>query len=110
MTEHDNEIEAALSDPPFEDIILDVRRQPDRPRMSFEKGWPDDVWSVGIDRFDFLGVDNDGALYWDGKKVEVRHPLSLTMWQRIGAVALTLSAVVGAAAAAVSAYADIAKP
>lgn len=81
--DYDNGIEEAWNNPPFVDIEIDVRRQPDRPRMSFEKSWPDDVWSVGIDRFDFLGVDNDGALYWDGKKVEVRHPLSLTMWQRI---------------------------
>ena len=51
----------------------------------------------------FVGVDQEAALYWDGKPVEIKRPLSLTVWQRIGAVAVTLSAVAGAGAAVVSA-------
>lgn len=86
---------------------IDPKRQPDRPRLPYEKNWPDDVWSVGLHRIDLLGVDDDGNLYWNGKRIEVRRPLSLSFWQKTGAVAVTISAVVGAGAAAVSAYADL---
>jgi hypothetical protein len=82
-------------------------RSPSRARKEWEKSWPSDVWTIGVDRLDLLGVDEEGNLYWDGKPIEIRRPLSLTAWQRIGAVVLAVSALVAAGAAVVSAYADL---
>lgn len=65
------------------------------------------MWSIGINRLDLLGVDDDGNLYWNGKPIEVRKSVALSLWQRVGAISVTLSAIVGAGAAAVSAYADL---
>ncbi|MFC3440760.1 hypothetical protein ACFOKF_06020 [Sphingobium rhizovicinum] len=86
-------------------IAPGVRQQ--RERYDFEKAWPDTVWSIGINRLDLLGVDDDGNLYWNGKPIEVRKSVALSLWQRVGAISVTLSAIVGAGAAAVSAYADL---
>lgn len=86
------------------------QRAPNRDRYDFEGRWPDNVWSIGVNRIDLLGVDEEGSLYWNGKPIEMKRPLTLTVWQRVGAVAVALSAVVAAASAAVSAYADMAKP
>ena len=79
---------------------------PDRERTSIEQSWPANVWNIGMDRLDYLGVDDKGQLYWNGQPLEVRRPLSLSFWQRIGAVAIAVSAVVGALAATASAVAD----
>ncbi|KRC81479.1 hypothetical protein ASE13_03550 [Sphingomonas sp. Root241] len=56
---------------------------------------------------DRLGVGDDGSIYWDGKAIEIRRSVTLTVAQKIGAALVTASAVVAAAAAAVSAYADL---
>jgi hypothetical protein len=80
--------------------------QTNRERREIEKDWPPHVWSVGLDRLDYLGVDSAGNLYWDGKRVEIRRPLSLSLWQKIGAVLLAASAVTGAVATGISAWAD----
>lgn len=77
-----------------------------RDRWEVEANWPPHVWSVGIDRLDYLGVDNKRNLYWDGKRIEIRRPLSLSFWQKTGAVLLAASAIAGALAASVSAWAD----
>ena len=53
-----------------------------------------------------MGVGDDGALYWDGKPVEVAKRLSLTTWQRIGAVLTVLAALTAAGASVASAIAD----
>lgn len=79
---------------------------PARERWEVEKDWPVHVWAIGLDRLDYLGVDRDGNLYWDGERVEVRKPLSLTFWQKVGAVTVTLSTIVAAGAAVASALAD----
>lgn len=78
----------------------------DRERYESEKDWPPHVWCIGLDRLDLLGVDDEGDLYWDGKRVEVRKRLNLTMWQRVGAVVIAGSTLVAAAAAVASAIAD----
>jgi hypothetical protein len=70
------------------------------------KDWPAGVYPISLDGLSHLGVGNDGAVYWDGRPIEVRR--TLTTWQRVGAVTVTASAVVAAFAAAVSAYADLA--
>lgn len=68
--------------------------------------WPQHVRPISLDGLRFLGVGDDGLIYWDGKAIEMRR--ALTRWQRVGAVLVTLSAIVGAGAAVASAYADIA--
>ncbi|WP_156404724.1 hypothetical protein [Sphingomonas sp. Root241] len=71
------------------------------------EGWPRDVRPISIDGMDRLGVGDDGSIYWDGKAIEIRRSVTLTVAQKIGAALVTASAVVAAAAAAVSAYADL---
>jgi hypothetical protein len=46
-----------------------------------------------------LGIDRRGNLYWGGKPVEVRH-FWLTRWQKVGAVIIAVSALIGAIGAA----------
>lgn len=70
--------------------------------------WPPGVRPISIDGLDELGVGNDGRIYWQGRPIEVQQSVTLTAAQRLGAVVVALSAIVGAAAAAVSAYADLA--
>ena len=85
---------------------IDASRRQSRDRFPFEKDWPEDVWCIGINRIDLLGVDGKGNLYWDGRPVEYRRPVVLSAWQRFAAFLIALSAVVAAVSAAVSAYAD----
>jgi hypothetical protein len=65
--------------------------------------WPAGVREIGMEETDCLGVDRRGNLYWDGKPVEVRH-FWLTRWQRVGAVIVTLSALIVAIAAVTQAW------
>lgn len=67
--------------------------------------WPAHVRQISQEGLGFLGVGDDGLIYWDGRAIEMRR--ALTVWQAVGAVLVTVSAVVGAGAAAVSAYADL---
>lgn len=52
--------------------------------------WPAGVRVISVDGTALFGVDDDNQLYWDGKVVELRSPLSLTAWQKVGAVLLVL--------------------
>jgi hypothetical protein len=61
--------------------------------------WEPGVRTVGLEELDCLGIDRHGNLYWDGKPVEVRH-VWLTRWQKVGAVVIAVSAIVGAIGAA----------
>ena len=67
--------------------------------------WPKHVYPISLDGLSFLGVGDDGLIYWDGKPIEMKR--ALTYWQRVGALTVTLSAIVGAVAAALNAYADL---
>ena len=78
-----------------------------RDRYAYEAGWPADVWSIGLDRLDLLGVDAAGNLYWDGRAVEYRKPLVLTTWQRLTAAVVALAAVIAAVAGVVQAWAAV---
>lgn len=80
---------------------------PQRDRYDWEKEWPSQVWSIGLDRLDLLGVDGKGQLYWNGHQIEIRQPLSLTFWQRAGAVIIVISSAATAIATAVLAYAAL---
>lgn len=67
--------------------------------------WPDDVQGISNKGLSLLGIDSQNRLYWDGKRVPT---VMLTGWQKAGAFFITVSAVVAALAAVVSAYADVA--
>ena len=84
----------------------DGRKHPAQSTGDPRVGWPEGVRPISVDGLDHLGVDDDGALFWDGRPVEVRKSLTLTTMQRIGAVIVTGSAFVAGVAASVSAYAD----
>lgn len=79
---------------------------PDRERWPIEESWPSHVWGMDVDRLGHLGYDSDGNLYWDGKPIEIRRPLSLSWWQKAGVIIVTFSAAVTALAAVFSAVAD----
>ncbi|API58361.1 hypothetical protein BSL82_02765 [Tardibacter chloracetimidivorans] len=85
-------------------------KNPDRERSELEKGWPPHVWGIGLDRLGYLGVDQDANLYWDGKPIEISRQVDLKFWQKVGAVLVTISAIVGAGAAVASAIADWVRP
>jgi hypothetical protein len=70
--------------------------------------WPTGVRPVSVEGLGLLGVSEDGRLYWDGIPVEVARTFTLSWWQRLAAILVSLSAVIAAGAACVSAYADIA--
>ena len=88
------------------DLMDDGRRHPAQSTGEPHAGWPAGVRPISMDGIDHLGVGDDGTLYWDGKPVEVRKSLTLTTMQKVGALAVAASAIVGAGAAAVSAYAE----
>jgi hypothetical protein len=69
--------------------------------------WPPGIRPISLEGLDHIGVGLDGDLYWDGKPVVVRKGVSLTGLQKAGALIVGLAAVIGACAAAVSAYADL---
>jgi hypothetical protein len=71
------------------------------------ENWPEGVRPIAFEGLDHLGVGEDGALYWDGKPVEVRRVLHFNWWQRVGAVAVALSAVASAGAAVISSLCDL---
>lgn len=83
------------------------RKHPAQSTTPAVDGWPEGVRPISMDGMGHLGVGDDGTLFWDGKPVEVRRSVTLTWWQRLGAVLVAGSAVVAAAAAAVSAYVDV---
>jgi hypothetical protein len=58
--------------------------------------WPRRVHSISMEGLNLLGVDDQYQLYWDGKPIEIKRTLSLSIWQRVGAVTITLSAAAGA--------------
>jgi homospermidine synthase len=69
--------------------------------------WPEGVQPINFDGIGHLGVGADGRLYWKGKPVEVARTFSLSRWQRAGAFLTVTAATVAAAAAVVSAWADL---
>lgn len=71
-------------------------------RGSGPKEWPSHVRPISLTGVNFLGLDDNGQLYWDGKliKTEVR----LSILQNVGVAITVLSAIVAAIATAVQAY------
>jgi len=58
--------------------------------------WSREIRPISFNGLALFGIDGQRQLYWNGRPIEIRKPLSLTAWQRIGAVLVTLSAVAGA--------------
>ena len=67
------------------------------------KAWPKGVSQITLEKLDLLGIDEQNRLYWNGDQVELSY--RLTRWQAVGAVSVTISAIVGALATAVQAWA-----
>lgn len=81
-------------------------RRPNRERYDFEANWPSNVWSIGVDRVDLIGVDEQGELYWNGRRVEVRRGVSLTFWQKVGAIIVAIATICAATGTCITAYTD----
>ena len=87
--------------------MTDQRTHHAQSNESTPTGWPNGVRPISLDGLVHIGVGTDGDLYWDGKPVVIRKGVSLTGLQKAGALIVGLAAVIGACAAAVSAYADL---
>lgn len=69
--------------------------------------WPEKVKPIGLDGLEYLGVDRDGQLYWDGKLVDVGRRIDLSRWQIAFGVASLVAASIASGSAAISAWADL---
>lgn len=50
-----------------------------------------DIRPITFDEIERLGLDAENQLYWDGKLIETKKRLSLTLWQKVGAIITVLS-------------------
>ncbi|MFA6020331.1 MAG: hypothetical protein WC722_08730 [Rhodospirillales bacterium] len=66
--------------------------------------WPQGIKPISLDGTGLFGLDAKHRLYWDGKLVHVERGISLTFWQKTGAIIGIAAAVVAALASAVQAY------
>lgn len=74
---------------------IDLGEEADRSR------WPRGVKPIGYGQMDKIGVDAEGRLYWDGKRVEVSRRLDLSTGERWFALivgAFTIMGSIGAVA------------
>ena len=89
----------------MDDREQELKEVPLRPAN--KAAWPKGIRSISYDEADALGVDAKGELYWHGKPVEIRRPLDLTWWQKLGAIIVaiaTVFAALGAVAQGFTAY------
>lgn len=85
-----------------EQELKDVPHRP--PNLST---WPKGIRSISLEEAGALGVDAKGELYWQGKPVEIRRPLDLTVgqfWLAVIVAVATAFAAVGAVAQGFAAY------
>ncbi len=57
--------------------------------------WPEGVEQVGLEDLGRLGIDRDDQLFWDGRRIEVRKSLNLTLFQKVITGIVTFFAVLG---------------
>lgn len=58
-----------------------------------------------MDGMAFMGVDEKGLLYWDGRPVEVRRRLDLSGWEKAFAIAVGFFTILGGAGAVAQGWA-----
>ncbi|MGN6375367.1 MAG: hypothetical protein ACTHMG_07410 [Sphingomonas sp.] len=70
-------------------------------------GAPPGVRPISLDALNYLGVSDEGELYWiDTKVLTAKKQIRLTFWQSFGAILTVIAALIAAGAACISAYAD----
>ncbi len=55
--------------------------------------WPSVVKAISIDMMAYIGLDDNGNLYWNGKPIEVRKTFDLKWWQVLLAIMTALGAM-----------------
>lgn len=50
-----------------------------------------DIRPIEIDEMGRMGLDAENQLYWNGELIKVKKRISLTLWQKIGAIITVLS-------------------
>lgn len=68
--------------------------------------WDSSIRPITMDGTSLIGIDGQGRIYWDGQRLAV-DSLSLTSWQKFGAVVIAVSTAIAAIAACLSAYAEL---
>jgi hypothetical protein len=61
-----------------------------------KKTWDKGIRPIALAEIDSLGLDVNGNLYWQGKKVKTVETIELTVWQNTIAVIATVATVVQA--------------
>jgi len=87
----------------MDDREQELKEVPLRPAN--KAAWPKGIRSISYDEADALGVDAKGELYWHGKPVEIRRPLDLTWWQKLGAAVVAIATVIAALGAVAQGFA-----
>mgnify|MGYP003656109094 CR=1 FL=1 len=59
--------------------------------------WANGVRPISQNGLGLLGIDDNGALYWDGKKIEIKNTLTLSKIQLGLAIMVAIAASVSAA-------------
>ena len=61
-----------------------------------QPGWPTGVRPILVPDLKRLGINEQNELFWDGRHVEIRRPLTLTRFQKFITIIVTFCAVLGA--------------
>ena len=69
--------------------------------------WPKDVRAISMEGLTLFGLDERYRLYWDGRPVEMRQTLTLTLWQRLAAITTVAAAVIAAISVAATAWIEV---
>jgi hypothetical protein len=62
-------------------------------------GWPAEVRSISSLELSFLGVDEAGSLYWDGRPIQLAHRPRSIPWSVVAALAGGIGAALTGVAA-----------
>lgn len=66
----------------------------------------DGVHPIGIEDLQRIGINAANELFWDGKRIEIRRPLILSLPQKILAAVVSLCAILGGLGALMSGVKD----
>lgn len=56
--------------------------------------WEKHIHPISSDGTGLLGVDDDNNLYWDGKQIEIKKRVILSVWQNIGTVIVVIATAI----------------